>query len=150
MITHFICMVHWFVSSTKPTTSTSTASCKATRAVAWKCKLSHCSCVIYLTHHAKGNFLIRKSVVLWKLLITWRATNPGLNHFFISLLWAHHWLWASHPPSSFSLFPVYFLSDFLAPSKSFLFSSLLCISLPSLSSFTLTIAILSITAQYVF
>ena len=139
-ITHFACMTHWFASSNNPTTVASTASCKARRVVAWKHKLPLCSCVISLTHHTKGKFLIRKPMVFWNLLISLSATVPGLKLFFFFFS-VGAWL-ALGPSSSLFLFSGTFhlLPIFMSPM--WFFASLYSITLAIMIFFHCTICFL--------
>ena len=66
------------VSSNKETKYASTDSCKAPIAEDWNLKSVLKSWAISLTNLWKGNFLINSSVDFWNLLISLKATVPGL------------------------------------------------------------------------
>ena len=79
MVTHFACIVQRLVSSKIPTMYASAASWKAFMASAVNLqsalpKFWANSCM----NRWNGNFLIRNLVDFWYLLISWRATVPGL------------------------------------------------------------------------
>ena len=78
IVTRFACMAHKFTSSKSPTRYASAASCRALKA--WAAILKSClrSCMSSLTSHLNGACLISSFVLLWYLLISLRATVPGL------------------------------------------------------------------------
>ena len=71
-------MVQRLVSSMRPTTYASAASCRHIMVLPWKCKsYLPTSRAISWTSHEKGSFLIRSSVLFWNCWIYQRATVPG-------------------------------------------------------------------------
>ena len=78
IVTHLAWMAHRLVSSNSPTRYASAASCKAAMASLWNHRSVLKSCAISRTNWAKGSFLMRSSPVFWYLLISRKATVPGL------------------------------------------------------------------------
>ena len=54
-------------------------TCRAQRAAVWNLMLGRIPSAISLTRRWKGSFLMSSSVDFWYLLISRRATVPGLN-----------------------------------------------------------------------
>merc|ERR1711907_614739 len=82
MVTLLAWMAHKLVSSKRPTMYASAASWRARTAEDWNLRSVLKSEAISLTSLWNGSFLMRSSVDFWNLLISLRATVPGLN------LWA--------------------------------------------------------------
>merc|ERR1712183_1003770 len=78
MVTLLAWMAHRLVSSKSPTKYASLASCRAPIAALWSLRSVLKSWAISLTRRWKGSFLMRSSVDFWYLLISRRATVPGL------------------------------------------------------------------------
>merc|ERR1711981_1546956 len=78
MVTRLAWMAHKLVSSKRPTREASEASWRARTAEDWNLKSDLKSWAISLTSLWKGSFLMRSSVDFWYLLISRRATVPGL------------------------------------------------------------------------
>merc|ERR1711868_259760 len=71
-------MAQRLVSSNRPTRYASLASCRAPMAADWNLRSVLKSWAISLTSLWKGSFLMRSPVDFWYLLISLRATVPGL------------------------------------------------------------------------
>merc|ERR1719192_1720871 len=71
-------MAQRLVSSKSPTREAPLASCRAPMAADWNLRSVLKSWALSLTRRWKGNFLMRSSVDFWYLLISLRATVPGL------------------------------------------------------------------------
>merc|ERR1711942_76883 len=71
-------MAHRFVSSNNPTRYASLASCRAITAELWNLRSVLKSWAISLTRRWNGSLRISNSVDFWYLLISLRATVPGL------------------------------------------------------------------------
>merc|ERR550519_3196712 len=78
IVTRLAWMAHRFVSSNRPTRYASLASWRAPIAALWNLRSVLKSWAISLTRRWKGSFLMRSSVDFWYLLISRRATVPGL------------------------------------------------------------------------
>ena len=108
MVTLLAWIAHKLVSSNNPTRYDSEASWRAKTALDWNLKSDLNCWATSLTNLWKGNFLIKSSVLFWYLLISLKATVPGLYlwGFLIPLLTGADFLAA--------LFPTYFLGAFPA------------------------------------
>merc|ERR1719147_74172 len=71
-------MAHKLVSSIKPTKKASEASCSAMTALDWNRRSVLKSCAISRTKRWNGSLRNNSSVDFWYLLISRRATVPGL------------------------------------------------------------------------
>merc|ERR1712178_171393 len=71
-------MAHRFVSSNNPTRDASLASCRAITAELWNLRSVLKSWAISLTRRWNGSLRMSSSVDFWYLLISRRATVPGL------------------------------------------------------------------------
>merc|ERR1711994_1178728 len=71
-------MAHRLVSSNRPTREASLASCRAPMAADWNLRSVLKSWAISLTSRWKGSLRMSSSVDFWYLLISRRATVPGL------------------------------------------------------------------------
>merc|ERR1711994_1189990 len=71
-------MAHKLVSSIKPTKEASEASCSAMTALDWNRRSVLKSCAISRTKRWNGSLRNNNSVDFWYLLISRRATVPGL------------------------------------------------------------------------
>ena len=78
MVTRLAWMAHRFVSSKRPTRYASDASCRAITAEDWNLRSVLKSWAISLTNLWKGSLRIKSSVDFWYLLISLKATVPGL------------------------------------------------------------------------
>merc|ERR1719281_2301920 len=78
MVTRLAWMAHRFVSSKSPTRYASDASWRAITAEDWKRRSVLKSWAISLTRRWNGSLRMRSSVDFWYLLISLRATVPGL------------------------------------------------------------------------
>ena len=79
MVTLLACMAARLVSSKRPTRYDSEASWRARTADDWNLRSVLNSEAISRTSLWKGSFLMSSSVLFWNLLISLRATVPGLN-----------------------------------------------------------------------
>src|SRR5438105_274911 len=79
IVTLLAWMAQRLVSSKRPTKYDSDASWRARTADDWNLRSFLNSEAISLTSLWNGSFLIRSSVLFWNLLISLRATVPGLN-----------------------------------------------------------------------
>ena len=100
IVTHFACMVQRLVSSMRPTTYASAASCRHIMVLPWKCRsvlpmwraISRTSC-------EKGSFLIRSLVLFWNHQISQRATVPGWYFLvFFTFPAMSNSFWGALPP----------------------------------------------------
>merc|ERR1711905_30906 len=78
MVTRLAWMAQRLVSSKRPTRYASLASCRAITAELWNLRSVLKSWAISLTRRWKGSLRMRSSVDFWYLLISRRATVPGL------------------------------------------------------------------------
>merc|ERR1740121_2803973 len=78
MVTLLAWMGHRLVASKSPTREASAASWRAMTAELWNLRSVLKSCAISLTRRWKGSLRMRSSVDFWYLLISRRATVPGL------------------------------------------------------------------------
>merc|ERR1711905_97231 len=78
MVTRLAWMAQRLVSSKRPTRYASLASCRAITAELWNLRSVLKSWAISLTRRWKGSLRMRSSVDFWYLLISLRATVPGL------------------------------------------------------------------------
>merc|ERR1719234_4253 len=78
MVTLLAWMAQRLVSSNRPTKYASLASCRAITAELWNLRSVLKSCAISLTRRWNGSLRINSSVDFWYLLISLRATVPGL------------------------------------------------------------------------
>ena len=78
MVTRLAWIAHRLVSSKSPTRYASLASWRAITAELWNRRSVLKSWAISLTRRWNGSFLMRSSVLFWYLLISRRATVPGL------------------------------------------------------------------------